>query len=1058
MAKYQQLDANTLEGARQLMRLGKHAGEEQLVLDMLGTYPMNAAARAATSANARAIIETSRGMKAERGTLDAFMQEFGLSNQEGVALMCLAEALLRIPDSETQDELISEKFSGGNWDAHRGQSDNMFVNASVWALMLTGRVVKMDRKAVADPNKWLSGLVGKMGEPVIREATNQAMKIMGRQFVFGRTIKEALERGDKAKDDRQLFSFDMLGEGARTTETAERYQALYLSAIRAVGEHAKSTKNGGGHHSKSAVSIKLSALHPKYLAVQKSRVMDELLPRVKEQALLAKAYDMGLTIDAEEADRLDISLDIVEALARDGDLADWNGLGLAVQAYQKRAPQVIDWLNVLARETGRIFPVRLVKGAYWDTEIKHAQEMGYEDYAVWTRKANTDISYLTCAAKMLAAKDAFYCQFATHNAYTVAAIAEMADANDIERMEFQKLHGMGDILYRAAEKEAIGDIRVRTYAPVGQHQDLLPYLVRRLLENGANSSFVNRFMNAKVPVDELAADPYEVVTNFSSKRHAGIAKPADLYGDRKNSRGDDLTNPFETGALMDALAKQATVTHKAAAIVAGRECGAEWHDVTSPINGEVIGSANYAGPDDVERAIATAYEAQPAWNELGGSARADILDRLGDLIEDHRIPLFDLMIREAGKNIEDCIAEVREAADFCRYYALQARKNFAAPMVLKGPTGERNELSLHGRGVFFCIAPWNFPLAIFTGQFAAALGAGNAVLAKPAEQTPLVAAYAVRLAHEAGVPADVLHLILGKGSVLGKQITPDPRIAGVALTGSTGTARLINKTLADKDGPINSFIAETGGQNAMIVDSSALPEQVSDDVMRSAFGSAGQRCSALRVLYIQDSIADKVIHMLKGAVKELTMGHPGQLNTDIGPVIDRGERAGLLQHIARMDKEATLIAKGELPEGFEDGAFLAPHIYEIPSLATLQDEEFGPILHVIRYKAKELDQVMKDIVGTGFGLTFGVHSRIAGRWLDLFKKHRVGNTYVNRNMIGAVVGVQPFGGQGLSGTGPKAGGPHYMLRFATERTMTINTAAIGGNTDLFQLDENLDSN
>jgi len=877
----------------------------------------------------------------------------------------------------------------------------------------------------------------------------QAMRIMGHQFVFGRSIREALKQREKRPVGSRLFSFDMLGEGARTAADAERYQDLYRQVIKAVGKALKDESDDIS--ARSSISIKLSALHPRYEAVKHQRVLKELLPRVKELALLAKTCNMQLTIDAEEADRLDISLDLFEALARDPELSGWQGLGLVVQAYQKRGPVMIDWLIALAAETGRRFPTRLVKGAYWDTEIKHAQELGYADYPVWTRKVTTDLCYLACAQSMLAAPDAFYPQFATHNAHSLAAVAAMSNGAE---MEFQRLHGMGDLLYKAAGTVIEDMPRVRTYAPVGAHEDLLPYLVRRLLENGANSSFVNRFMDAEVPVSDVVSDPVAGVAAMPDKRHSGIPKPIDLYGDRLNSSGLDLANPLETKPLMDALAELSGTSYEAPSIVCGEAVGGEEIPVKCPADNRIIlGTTRHADSKDIDRALNAAVTAQKGWNALGGKGRAEILERLADLIELHRVPLLDLLAREAGRTIADGISEIREAADFCRYYALQARTHFAEPASLKSPTGESNQLSLHGRGVFFCISPWNFPLAIFTGQFTAALASGNAVMAKPADPTPLVGAYTVRLAHEAGVPTDVLHLLVGRGSKLGAEVVSDERVIGVALTGSTTTAQTINRALAAKNGPINTLIAETGGQNVMIVDSSALPEQVTDDVMTSAFSSAGQRCSALRVLYLQDSIADKVIEMLKGALAERQIGHPLDLSTDVGPLINVGSRNGLERHIDRMHEEAKLIARGTMPDGLDNGSYLAPHIFEIPGLSTLRDEEFGPILHVIRYKPKDIDKVMAEIADTGFGLTFGVHSRIEGYWLDLFARNNVGNTYVNRNMIGAVVGVQPFGGMGLSGTGPKAGGPHYMLRFATEKILTINTAAIGGNTELFRLNE-----
>ncbi len=1038
-----------LSKARLALRQNKHADENKMAASMLADFSLSQAGRDEIVATAHDIVTKSREMSAERGTLDAFMQEFGLSNQEGVALMCLAEALLRIPNAETQDELIAEKIASGNWADHRGGSEDLFVNAGVWALMLTGGVIKLDKNITRDAAGWTKSAVARLSGPVIRKAVMQAMRIMGHQFVFGRTIKEALKQRAKREAGKRLFSFDMLGEGARTAKDAERYLNLYRQVIGEVGKAI--ADEGDDIANRSSVSIKLSALHPRYEAVKKQRVLAELLPRVKELALLAKTHKMQLTIDAEEADRLDISLEIFEALSRDPELDGWQGLGLVVQAYQKRGPLLIDWLIALAEETGRRFPTRLVKGAYWDSEVKHAQEYGFADYPVWTRKVTTDVCYLACAQRMLAAPNAFYPQFATHNAHSLAAVAAMGKGTE---MEFQRLHGMGVLLYKSAAKVIKDMPRVRTYAPVGAHEDLLPYLVRRLLENGANSSFVNRFMDADVPVEDVVSDPVSAVAAMSDKRHGGIPVPLNLYGDRKNSTGLDLTNPLESQALIDALAKISSNTYEAPSIVCGQAVGGEEIPVTSPANRNiVVGSMRHAGDADIDRALDAAVKAQKAWNAVGGESRAKILERLADLIEEHRVTFIDLLAREAGRVIADGISEVREAADFCRYYALQARRNFASPMVLKSATGESNKLSLHGRGVFFCISPWNFPLAIFTGQITAALAAGNAVIAKPADPTPLVGAYAVRLMHEAGVPTDVLHLLNGRGSKMGAAVVSDERIIGVALTGSTGTAQTINRALAAKNGPINTLIAETGGQNVMIVDSSALPEQVIDDVLTSAFSSAGQRCSALRVLYLQDSIADKVIGMLKGALAERRIGNPLELATDIGPVINVSSRNGLEKHIDRMHKEARLIARAEVPDGLEDGSYLAPHIFEIPALSMLKDEEFGPILHVIRYKHGDMARVMADINDTGFGLTFGVHSRIEGRWLDLFAKHSVGNTYVNRNMIGAVVGVQPFGGMGLSGTGPKAGGPHYLLRFANEKVLTINTAAIGGNTELFRLNE-----
>lgn len=1017
---------------------------------LVENFPLTETDRSDISKTAAAIVAQSRMMKAEQGSLDAFLAEFGLSNQEGVALMCMAEALLRVPDIGTQDKLIAEKIKSGDWASHKGRSDSLFVNASTWALMLTGGVIRLDKSITRNPSQWAKGLVARTGEPVIRTAVNQAMKIMGRQFVFGRNIKEGLSRQSKQPAEHKMMSFDMLGEGARTMAAADRYYELYKNSIDAVGSSTRT--DGDNPHDRSSVSIKLSALHPRYEETSDARVMAEMLPRLKELALLAKSYDIQMTIDAEEADRLDLSLRLFEKLASDPDLGGWEGLGLAVQAYQKRAPYVIDWLIHLARQNDRKFAVRLVKGAYWDTEIKHAQEQGLTDYPVFTRKPSTDICYLYTAARMLEAQDAIYPQFATHNANTIAAIMHMAAG---KHFEFQKLHGMGELLYKAVSKVFGKTVRTRTYAPVGLHEDLLPYLVRRLLENGANSSFVNRFMDASVPVEEVAGDPVEAIKSAPALRHTLIPTPEDIYGaERKNSKGCNLMDRTQYEPLMAALDERKDHSYKAACIVAGIDVGGEPVPVTNPANlSETVGTASEARDEDIETAISRAQAAQAQWNLLGGVERGKILRAMGDAIEADRDIFADLLVREAGKTLSDVIAEVREAVDFCRYYAARAEEQFGAPINLPGPTGEKNQLHLAGRGTFLCIAPWNFPLAIFVGQVAAALAAGNAVIAKPAEQTPIVAWHAVKLFHKAGVPADVLHLLLGDGARVGAKLVADERVSGVAFTGSTETAKIINRTLANRDGAIAPLIAETGGQNVMMVDSTALPEQVSDDVIQSAFGSAGQRCSALRVLFVQDSVADKVINMIKGALKERVIGDPAKLTTDIGPIIDAEALENLQAHCARMTNEAELVAVAEMEPEAQQGTFLAPHIFELDSLDQLEREVFGPVLHVIRFKPEDMENVVKQIGDTGYGLTFGVHSRLEERWHDLFKKTNIGNTYINRNMVGAVVGVQPFGGEGLSGTGPKAGGPHYLLRFAAEHTLTINTAAVGGNAELFSMDE-----
>ncbi|GAB4572915.1 MAG: bifunctional proline dehydrogenase/L-glutamate gamma-semialdehyde dehydrogenase PutA [Rhodothalassiaceae bacterium] len=1037
-----------LETARARLRAASHIDETAAIKALLACPAYDGEASRAIGAMARRIVARSRDLSDEQGTLDAFLQEFGLSNQEGVALMCLAEALLRVPDAGTQDALIDEKIRTGDWASHKGKSTSPFVNAGVLALMLTGRIIRIERSISRDPAAFVSGLIRRLGEPVIREAVGQAMKIMGRQFVFGRSIGDALKRMERLPKSMQLMSFDMLGEGARTDKAARHYLALYRDAIAAVG--AAVAAQPGGPEARSSVSIKLSALHPRYETVKEARVMAELLPRLLDLAKAAKAQDIQLTIDAEEADRLDLSLSLFEALARSPELEGWNGLGLAVQAYQKRAGDVIDWLAALARATGRRLPVRLVKGAYWDSEIKHAQILGLADYPVWTRKPLTDLSYLSCARKLIDGGDAFYPQFATHNAHSIAAVAHMAgDAPH----EFQRLHGMGDLLYRAASDSLGRPLRLRVYAPVGAHRDLLPYLVRRLLENGANSSFVNRFMDRAVPVVEMARDPYETAGGKAAARNALIPLPRDIYGpERPNAKGWNMQDRADLDRLMTALAPFCDVHVKGPCLVSGEEAGGEPVLVTSPADRRrIVGTTRYAGVEDRERALAAAAAAFPDWNARGGVARASILRAMADRLEAHLPELVALMAREAGKTLSDGIAEVREAVDFCRYYAAEAEVKFADPVRLPGPTGETNELLLEGRGVFLAISPWNFPLAIFTGQLAAALAAGNCVIAKPAEQTPLIAFVAARLFREAGLPADVMHLLQGPGPEVAGPILSDPRLAGVVFTGSTETACRINRALAAREGAILPLIAETGGQNAMVVDSTALPEQVVDDAILSAFGSAGQRCSALRILCLQQEVAESILAMLADALAERSLGDPLDPATDIGPIIDEAARAGLLAHIERMERVAKPVARGHVPESLEHGVYLAPHIYEIDSIAMLEREVFGPVLHVLRYKTEDLPQLMAALSATGYGLTFGIHSRLESREKTLFALSRAGNVYVNRNMIGAVVGVQPFGGSGLSGTGPKAGGPHYLLRFATERVRTINTAAVGGNTELFRL-------
>ncbi|MFQ6016569.1 MAG: bifunctional proline dehydrogenase/L-glutamate gamma-semialdehyde dehydrogenase PutA [Kiloniellaceae bacterium] len=1036
---------------RRAVRDATRADETAIVRRLLDEAELPPDALERIAARARALVAAVRRERVGRGGLDAFLHEFRLSSKEGVVLMCLAEALLRVPDAETVDRLIKDKIATADWEAHLGKSDSVFVNASTWALMLTGRVVRLDEQDTQDLAGTLRRLVHDSGEPVIRAAVTQAMRILGRQFVMGRTIAEALERARPEEQRGYRHSYDMLGEAARTMADAKRYFAAYRSAIAALGAAA----GGRGPVESPGISVKLSALHPRYEFAQRARVMDELVPCLKALAADAKGQGIGLTVDAEEADRLELSLDVVEALSGDPELAGWNGVGLAVQAYQKRAGFVLDWLADMARRHERRLMVRLVKGAYWDTEIKRSQEAGLSDYPVFTRKSATDVSYLACVKRLFASPDAFYPQFATHNAHSLAAVLEMA--GESRDFEFQRLHGMGEALYEQVVGADRLNLPVRVYAPVGSHEDLLAYLVRRLLENGANTSFVNRIVDEKLPIEEIIADPVARVRALRAIPHPKIPPPAALYGaERRNAAGLDLSDPQALAPLGAAMAAAAARDWSAAPLVGGIARNGTARPVYDPADHRrAVGEVVEAGRGHVDQALGRAHRAAGDWDATPAEDRAACLDRMAGLIEDNRAELMALCVREAGKTIGDANAEVREAVDFCRYYAARARADFAGPTALPGPTGERNEVALHGRGVFACISPWNFPLAIFTGQVSAALAAGNAVIAKPAEQTPLIAAAAVRLLHRAGVPGDVLHLLPGDGPSVGGPLVADPRVAGVAFTGSTETAKLINETLAKRDGPIVPLIAETGGQNAMIVDSTALPEQVVADVIASAFQSAGQRCSALRVLFLQEEVADKMLEMLAGAMEELIVGDPAWLSTDVGPVIDSEAQAMLDGHARRLTADGRLIRRAKPGPGTEHGSFVAPAVFEIESLGRLQREVFGPILHVIRYRADRLDGVLEAINGTGYGLTLGIHSRIDSTVAYIHRRLRVGNAYVNRNMIGAVVGVQPFGGEGLSGTGPKAGGPRYLYRFATERTLSIDTTAAGGNASLMSLGEDL---
>jgi len=1026
------------------------ADETAAVEALLGEAALSAEQRARVAERAAAFVVAVREGRQGQGGIDDFLQEYSLSSQEGVVLMCLAEALLRIPDPDTADRLIADKIGSADWERHLGHSESLFVNASTWALMLTGRLLGTERQAASELRTAFRRIAARSGEPVIRQAMTQAMRILGRQFVMGRTIEAALERARPAEGEGYRHSYDMLGEAARTAADAERYFESYAAAIKAIGKAA----GARGPVEGPGISVKLSALHPRFQFAQAERVMRELVPRLADLAGLARDADIGLTVDSEEADRLDLTLDVFDAVSGDRALARWDGFGIAVQAYQKRAPAELDWLTDLARRDRRRLMVRLVKGAYWDSEIKRAQERGLDGYPVFTRKASTDVCYMACIKRLFAAPDAFYPQFATHNALSLATVLELAGAN--AAFEFQRLHGMGEALYEQIVGGEGEGFPCRVYAPVGSHEDLLPYLVRRLLENGANTSFVNRIVDEDAPVEDLVADPVATVAALPAKPHPRIPLPVDLFGaERRNSRGPDLSDIADLRPLAAAMEDAAGDGWRATPLIGGRSRSARPpRPIANPAdNRQLVGQVIEAGPAQVEEAVEVAAAAAPGWDGTPAEERAAILERAAGLMEERCGALMAVCVREAGKSVPDALAEVREAADFCRYYAAQARARFGAPQGLPGPTGERNELALHGRGVFACISPWNFPLAIFTGQVTAALAAGNAVVAKPAEQTPLTASVATRLLHEAGVPGDVLNLVPGDGETVGARLVGDPRISGVAFTGSTETAHLINRSLAARDGPIVPLIAETGGQNALIVDSSALIEQVVSDTLLSSFNSAGQRCSALRVLFVQRDVADRLIEMLTGAIAELVIGDPAYLSTDVGPVIDVDAKTVLEAHAHRMSKEATVLHEAALPEATQHGTFVAPRAFEISSMDLLDREVFGPILHVVRYSGDRLDDVIAAVNGSGYGLTVGIHSRIDATVRYLHQRLRAGNAYVNRNMIGAVVGVQPFGGEGLSGTGPKAGGPHYLPRFATERTLSVDTTASGGNAALMTMQD-----
>lgn len=1055
----QMLDAATWQTSLETLftRISEHyiVDEDAYLSELCESLNVGETDFARIGDNTAQLVRDVREMDTAVDSIDELLQQYSLDTQEGVLLMCLAEALLRIPDKATADALIEDKLGVADWKRYLGQSESWFVNASTWGLLMTGNVIQMDKPREGKPANFINRMVNRMGEPVIRSAMYQAMKIMGQQFVLGRTIDEALKRSKPLFNKGYTYSYDMLGEAARTRRDAQRYFDDYASAIRQVGETSMKLD---AKTPAPSVSIKLSALHPRYEFGRRTQVLDELVGTVKQLVEMARERQVALTIDAEEVDRLELSLEVFRAVFESDVCRGWGHFGLVVQAYAKRCLPVLHYINRLADQQGDEIPLRLVKGAYWDTEIKESQKLGVDGYPVYTRKACTDVAYLACAQFLLSdnTRGRIFPQFATHNAHTITSILELANAGG-RAFEFQRLHGMGEALYDAALKRAPQGTYCRIYAPVGAHKDLLPYLVRRLLENGANSSFVHQLVDPRVAVESLCVHPIATLKPYPTFANPKIPLPKAIYGSaRKNSRGVNLNINSEYQPLVDRMATFMDRTYHAKPLL-----GADVPDdesqrqaVTSPYDRrQTVGSVQWATREQAETAVNIAWQAFPRWSETPVEERAAILERHADLMETHLAELMTLCSREGGKLLTDGVDEIREAVDFCRYYAARARELFAEPTVLPGPTGESNELMMSGKGVFAAISPWNFPVAIFTGQLVAAAVAGNTVLAKPAEQTSLIANRVIELLYEAGMPRDVVQLLPGDGPTVGSVLSSDPRITGVVFTGSTDTAQIINRALAARENAaLPTLIAETGGMNAMIVDSTALPEQVVADVVHSAFQSAGQRCSALRVIYLQDDIADRVIEILRGAMEELRIGDPRDLGTDVGPVIDEDARKGLLAHIETMKAEGRLIAESKLdPAQTDNGTFVAPMAFQVEGIESMQTEQFGPLLHIARYRADQLEQVIDAINAKGYGLTFGVHSRNENFTNHVASRIRVGNVYVNRDIIGAVVGVQPFGGQGFSGTGPKAGGPHYLLRFATEKTRTINTAALGGNASLLAM-------
>ncbi len=1028
---------------RSALRAAQRRDEDEVVRSLLAGLAVDAPSIAAVKDMGRKIIGIAKSGDNKETLIDAFMNRYRLSTEEGVVLMCLAEALLRVPDDETANALIRDKIAGRDWTESDARSGKMLVDMSAWGLSLGSATLLLDQLgSKSSPLSILKKLIRKSGEPVIRQAALAAMKLLGQQFVMGETIEDAIRRAGKIASG-ELCSFDMLGEAARTQEDADRYYESYANAIAAIGKHAKP----GDPHANHGISIKLSALHPRYEYLQAERIRTELLPKVIALIEQAKSVNIPIMIDAEESDRLEPHMDICEGIVAAGLANNWTGFGIVIQAYQKRAPEAVQWLYELAKRAQVKLAMRLVKGAYWDTEIKRSQVLGTDYFPVYSAKNNTDLSYMRCAQMLRSMTDHLYPCFATHNAMTVAYVATLFGEDD--SFELQRLHGMGEGAHDALDRIIDVARPVRVYAPVGTHRDLLAYLVRRLLENGANSSFVHQFSDPDITVEELTVDPREMAS--VSLAGGGIPTGVELFNpDRANSQGYDINDPGVAATLMAAMDIARQTDRLAVPLVGGKpDMSGKQLPVTNPATGAVIGHVIEASKADVERAVALALAAQPDWSLAGGEWRAEKLERAADLLEENTAHFLALAMDEAGKTLADAIAELREAVDFLRYYASEARRHFARPSSLPGPTGERNEMVLEGKGIFACISPWNFPLAIFLGQVSAALVAGNAVLAKPAEQTPLIAFEAVKLLHEAGVPPEVMAFLPGDGETVGATLTSHDHVDGVCFTGSTEVAKIINRSLAAREGPIATLIAETGGLNAMIVDSTALPEQVARDVVASAFQSAGQRCSALRLLVVQEDVADTMVDMVRGAMEELSLGNPAILSTDVGPIIDAEARDGIQNYINERARENRVLGVAtRTEEASADGTFIAPTMIRLDRISDMKREIFGPVLHIATWKAEELDAVIDEINASGYGLTLGIHTRIDAVAAHIAARARVGNIYINRNQIGAIVGSQPFGGRGLSGTGPKAGGPHYLFRFAEEKTMSTDITASGGNTAL----------